>query len=227
MSPLSLPLLCQALRRPKIHRHSFKQWTTDCKPRFLTTHTSPPRLHHPPTTRPTTTTSSTNMLQIITRTRATKPSASNPQPSSMPQPPNTVAAHPSLSTTRASPPSPFPTNPSGTIPRLHPQLPPRRGGRGHFGRRFYSVPQSPHNSPNQTSNPDPPGLAVLPALRIDCGNSDHCRPRNRRRATCTFSSGRSWFRQRHGDSIPENESLPRDFCSCTVRRLSSRKPPGL
>lgn len=175
MSLLSLPspLPCQALRRPKIHRHSFQLWITDYGPRFTTTHTPPsPHPHPPPTTRPTTMTSSTNILQIITRTRTTKPSASSRQPSLTPQPPNTVVGHPSLSVTRVTP--PFPTNPSGTTLRLHPHRPLTGNYRGHFGRRFYSIPKSPHNSPNQTPNTDPPRLTLLSALRTNRGYPDHC-----------------------------------------------------
>jgi len=97
----------QALRRPNNHRHSFETWPTDYRPNPRINYTPPlPQFHHPPTTRPTTMTSSTNMLRSITRTQATKPSPYNLQPSPTPQPPNTVVVHHSLSTTRASLPSP-------------------------------------------------------------------------------------------------------------------------
>lgn len=128
---LSSSLPPQALRRPKIHRHSFELWTTD----YRSSHT--PHPHHPPTTRPTTMTSSTNTLQIITRTRTIKPSPFSRQPSPTPQTPNIAVGHPSLSTTRASP--PFPINPSGTTLPLHPHRPLARNRRGHFGRRSYSI----------------------------------------------------------------------------------------
>jgi len=220
----SAPFPCQALRRPNNHRHSFEPWPTDCRPKFRTSYPPPlPQPHHPPTTRSTTMTSSKNMLQIITRTQTTNSSPSSPQLSPMPQHPNIVAAHRSLSATRASP--PFPTNPSGTIPRLHPHLLLGKNRRGRSGKRFYSLPQSAHNGPNQTSNSDPSGLAVLSALRTDRSHSDQHRPGDRRRAARTLSSGRPWPERRHSSSIQEDERLPRNFRSCAVRQPSFHWPP--
>jgi len=223
----SAPFLCQALRRPNNHSHSFEPWPTDCRLKFRTSYPPPlPQPHHPPTTRSTSMTSSMNTLQIITRAQPTKPSPFSPQLSPMPQHPNTVVVHRSLSATRASP--PFPTNPSGTIPRLHPHLLLLgRNRHGRFGKRSCSLPQNAHDGSNQPSNPDPPGLTVLSALRTDRGRSDQRRPGNRRRTARTLSSGGSRPGQRHGSSIQKDERLPRNFRSCTVRQPPSHQPPGL
>ena len=126
------------------HRRSLRPWITDYRLRLRTSHTSP--LLHPhrlQTTRPTTMTSSTDIPQIIPRTRATKLSTFIHRTSPMPQAPSTAEARPSLSTTRAS--LPFPINQYGTTLRLRPCRPLRRNRRGHFGRRFYSIPQSANN----------------------------------------------------------------------------------